>query len=89
MTKIANELRRAPANMIGTEFEDFYWKIHDLAKEIDEDEGRCRFNCRTAKSAFIAGYELAHGFELTEREKQVIGGKYFQQWKGNKDAESG
>ena len=34
-TEIADELRRAPANMIGTEFEDFYWKLHDIANTLD------------------------------------------------------
>ena len=47
---------------------------------VTTDEGRCRFNCRTAKSAFLAGYELAHGFKLTEREREKLG-EHFREWK--------
>ena len=39
-TEIADELRRAPANMIGTEFEDFYWKLHDIANTLDPVTGQ-------------------------------------------------
>lgn len=57
--------------------EQVEWLI-DRIRELEE--GSCRFNCRTRKEAFIAGYELAHGWELTEREREVIGGRCYKEW---------
>ena len=57
-------------------------KIEELERRIQElEEGSCRFNCREGRDAFIAGYELAHGWGLTDREKQVIGGREYNKWR--------
>ena len=45
------------------------------------ENGPCRFNCRTEKEAWLAGYEFCHGFELTEREREKLT-DYYKEWKG-------
>jgi hypothetical protein len=33
-------------------------RLHELERENEElKDGRCRFNCRTAKEAFLAGFD--------------------------------
>ena len=34
-----------------------------------------------SKEAYLAGYELAHGFKLTDREKEVLIRVHYKEWR--------
>ena len=64
MSDLVRRLRSTRADMLGTDDEQHYWDCVKAANRIEElESGSCRFNCRTAKDAFMAGLTWsAHGF---------------------------
>lgn len=43
---------------------------------IEVDEGRCRFNCRTQREAFIAGYEWNWNYSASEDAEEA-----YKEWR--------
>lgn len=73
----ARNLRCTRADMLGTDDEGHYGECLAAAQHIDElnarikelEEGSCRYNCRTAKDEWIAGYMyVSYGTEVEARE---------------------
>ncbi len=54
-----------------------------------QDEGRCRFNCRTGKEQFARGVEWAIGFLPDGWEVAYKELKEREQWKSKNDGSSG
>ena len=56
-------------------------KLRQRIKELED--GSCRFNCRTTKEAFIAGYlaDTQHG-ELTVVAAEIA----YKEWKGESNS---
>jgi len=62
-------------------------EIETLNARIKElESGSCRFNCRTKKEAFIAGWMCSVTHTTTdEREESVIATEAYKEWLDEKD----
>ena len=87
MNPHSKRLRQTRADMLGTDDEEHYWNCHKAAKYIDTlVKAGCRFNCRTNKEAFMAGFIFGvdHAFNKGAPEPEDA----YKKWRGIKDADT-